>query len=138
MVARKPIRIAPRIDAFRAAFDQIVRDVERAGKRVVIRLDSTIDHSLTLMNGAGPRRLSRRRAITSLSKSALSGCAIGEFISGPRGLFVRLFTPAEFDAECCRRSSASMRSKSRRAIPREIALYVPAPSRSRCSSKRRW
>src|SRR3990172_13377330 len=38
---RKPIAIAPRIDRFRRrAVGRMIRDVGRAGKRVVVRLDS--------------------------------------------------------------------------------------------------
>jgi formamidopyrimidine-DNA glycosylase len=98
---RRPIAIAPRIDRFRRRVaGRMIRDVGRAGKRVVVRLDS--DDAIVLeprMTGlvlvADPPSREHLRF-----RCQLSGNGIRELLYWDRrGLGnVRLFSPAEFEA----------------------------------------
>jgi len=98
---RRPIAIAPRIDRFRrAAADRRISDVSRAGKRIVVRLDS--DDAIVLeprMTGlvlvAEPPTREHLRF-----RCSLSGNGIGELLYWDRrGLgSVRLVSPTDFAA----------------------------------------
>jgi formamidopyrimidine-DNA glycosylase len=97
---RRPIAIAPRIDRFRRrAIGRTVRDVERVGKRVVVRLDSAdaivLEPRMTglVLVAEPPSREHLRFRCT------LSGNGIAELLYWDRrGLgSVRLFSPKEFE-----------------------------------------
>ena len=100
---RKPIAITPRIDRFRRRVaGRSICDVDRVGKRVVLRLDSddviVVEPRMTglvLLADPPDRQYLRFRI-------ALSGNGIGELLYWDRrGLgSVRLFSPKEFDAAC--------------------------------------
>jgi len=100
---RKPIAISPRVDRFRRRVaGRSIREVDRVGKRVVLRLDSddaiVIEPRMTglvLLADPPDRQYLRFRI-------ALSGNGIGELLYWDRrGLgSVRLFAPREFDAAC--------------------------------------
>lgn len=98
---RKPIAITPRIDRFRRRVaGRVIREVGRAGKRVVLRLDSddaiVIEPRMTgLVLVADPPDPQYLRF-----RLALSGNGIGALLYWDRrGLgSVRLFAPKEFAA----------------------------------------
>jgi formamidopyrimidine-DNA glycosylase len=98
---RKPIAIAPRIDRLRRRIvGRVILSIGRAGKRVVVRLDSTdaivLEPRMTgLVLIADPPSREHLRF-----RCELSGRGIGELLYWDRrGLGnVRLFSPDEFDA----------------------------------------
>jgi formamidopyrimidine-DNA glycosylase len=98
---RKPISITPRIDRFRRrAVDRTIRAVDRVGKRVVVRLDSTdaivLEPRMTgLILVADPPTREHLRF-----RCSLAGNGTSEFLYWDRrGLgSVRLFSAAEFAA----------------------------------------
>ena len=98
---RKPIAIAPRIDRFRQrAVGRTIRDVDRVGKRVVLRLDSgdsiVLEPRMTgLVLVADPPTREHLRF-----RCRPSGGTVRELLYWDRrGLGnVRLFSPAEFEA----------------------------------------
>jgi formamidopyrimidine-DNA glycosylase len=98
---RRPIAIAPRIDRFRRrVVGRVIRDVERAGKRVVLRLDSAdaivLEPRMTgLVLLADPPSREHLRF-----RCRLSGNGTHELLYWDRrGLGnVRLFSPPEFEA----------------------------------------
>jgi formamidopyrimidine-DNA glycosylase len=97
---RKPIAIAPRIDRFRQrAVDRTIREVDRVGKRVVLRLDSgdsiVLEPRMTgLVLVADPPTREHLRF-----RCRLSGGSVRELLYWDRrGLGnVRLFSPKEFE-----------------------------------------
>jgi formamidopyrimidine-DNA glycosylase len=98
---RKPIAITPRIDRFRRrAAGRVIRDVDRIGKRLVLRLDSgeaiVIEPRMTglVLVADPPDPLYLR------FRCWLSGRRVKELLYWDRrGLgSVRLFSPREFDA----------------------------------------
>ncbi len=98
---RKPIAVSPRIDHFRRrTVGRVIRSVDRAGKRVVLRLDSgdavVIEPRMTgLVLVADPPDPAYLRL-----RWRLSGGAAGELLYWDRrGLGnVRLFSPKDFAA----------------------------------------
>jgi formamidopyrimidine-DNA glycosylase len=97
---RKPIAITPRIDRLRKrVIGRVIRDVGRAGKRVVVRLDSAdaivLEPRMTgLVLVADPPSREHLRFRCRLSASGIRELLYWD----RRGLGnVRLFSPAEFD-----------------------------------------
>lgn len=98
---RRPIAISPRIDRLRRrVVGRLIRDVDRAGKRVVVRLDSAnalvLEPRMTgLVLVADPPSREHLRFRCRLSASGIRELLYWD----RRGLGnVRLFSPTEFDA----------------------------------------